>query len=114
MNPHQPQNQSKPSTYEDLTDGMFSTNQYDHLKIILSHQPYAINQSPQHYLYVSHDSFGIIRLMDVDYDNDQVYIRMRNELGNEETITIDINDSEIKMLLINLDDIKRLVINDID
>lgn len=119
MNPHQPLNQPKSTPYDNLIDGMFSTDQYDHLKIILNLNPDSFSPDScripfQKYLYVSPNSVGIIRLMDVDYDNDQVYLRMRNELGNEETITIDINDSEIKVLLINLDDIKRLVLNDID
>jgi hypothetical protein len=45
----------------------------------------------------------------VGYENDQVILCFRDETnGIDKTITIDINVQEIKLLLINIEDVKRL------
>jgi len=53
--------------------------------------------------------------MNVEYDNDKVILQLHDEINDvDTTFTIDINVPEIKLLLINLEDVKRLVMNEID
>ena len=115
MNTHQPLNQPKSTPFDDLITGMSSTTNYDHLKIILNASHDSIGKSFQKYLWVTPFDFGIARLLNVDYDNDQVILLFHDETNDiDKTITIDVNFPDIKLLLINLDDIKRLVLNDSD
>lgn len=115
MKTTKPQNQPNSTTYEELLAGMSSTNKYDHLKIILNASHDSIGKTFQRYLWVTPYDFGIAQLMNVDYDNDQVILSYHDETNDiDKTITIDVNVPDIKLLLINLEDVKRLVLNDID
>ena len=101
--------------YEELLAGMSCTSNYDHLKIILNASHYSIGKSFQKYLWVTPYDFGIARLMNVDYYDDQVILQLHDETNDvDTTYTIDINVPDIKLLLVNLEDVKRLVLNEID
>jgi aromatic ring-opening dioxygenase LigB subunit len=107
------QKQINSTTYEDLLQGMASSNQYDHLKIILNASHNSNGKTSQKYLWVTPHDFGIARLMNVDYDDDQVILQLRDETNDTDTTyTIDVNVPDIKLLLVNLEDVKRLVMND--
>jgi hypothetical protein len=109
------QKQRNSTTYEELLAGMSCTNKYDHLKIILNASHNSIGKSFQRYLWVTPYDFGIARLVNVDYENDYVILQLRDEINDvDTTFTIDINVPDIKLLLVNLEDVKRLVLNEID
>ena len=109
------QQQRNSTTYEELLAGMSCTSNYDHLKIILNASVDSIGKTFQKYLWVTPHDFGIARLMNVDYENDYVILKLRDEINDvDKTYTIDVNVPEIKLLLINLEDVKRLVMNDSD
>jgi hypothetical protein len=101
--------------YEELLAGMSCTNKYDHLKIILNASHNSIGKTFQKYLWVTPYDFGIAKLMNVDYYDDQVILQLRDETNDTDTTyTIDVNVPEIKLLLVNLEDVKQLVMNDSD
>ena len=113
MKTHLTQNQPNSTSYEELLAGMSSTTKYDHLKIILNASVDSTGKTFQRYLWVTPHDFGIARLMNVDYDNDMVNLSLRDEANDvEKTITIDINVQEIKLLLINFEDVKNLISKD--
>ena len=115
MKTTKPLNKPKSTPFDDLITGMSSTTNYDHLKIILNASHDSIGKSFQKYLWVTPFDFGIAQLMNVDYDNDHVILQLHDEINDvNTTYTIDVNFPNIKVLLINLEDVKRLVLNDKD
>ena len=89
---------------------MSSTNQYDHLKIILNASHDSVGKSFQRYLWFTPYDFGIAKLMKVDYYDDQVILQLHDETNDPYTsYTIDINVPDIKLLLFKLEDVKKLI-----
>jgi len=104
------QNQTNSTPYEELLAGMSCTSNYDHLKIILNASHDSIGKSFQKYLWVTPYDFGIAQLINVDYYDDQVILCLHDEINDvDTTFTIDVNVPEIKLLLVNLEDVKRLI-----
>jgi hypothetical protein len=101
------------ASFDELVSGLTVTGKYDHLRLILSKND---NQSlGQRYLMVSRTSFGLVRLCDVDFDDNHVYFDLQDiSTGKVKRVPVDINDPAFGFLLISWADIRELVINKAD
>jgi hypothetical protein len=60
------------ASFEDLFSGLTGSGQYEHLRIILSKNNN--HEFGQHYLYVSQSAFGKVKLCNLDFINNHIYI----------------------------------------
>lgn len=94
-------------TFEDIASG-FTSGMFDHMRLILTkNNDQTLGQK---YLYLSRNTFGLVRLHDVDFFDNK--IRMDIEVistGLRKKVHLDINDSAFKFLLISWHDIKHIL-----
>ncbi len=96
---------------EDLLSGLRTDGKYEHLKIILSktHD----HQVGEDFLVVSPLGFGVYELLDIDYQQGQIKMTLRNtETDNVVAERLEVNDTKPQLFLVCWDDIKRIVYND--
>jgi hypothetical protein len=60
------------ASFEDLFSGLTGSTQYGHLRIILSKNNN--HEFGQHYLYVSQSAFGKVKLCNLDFIDNHIYI----------------------------------------
>jgi hypothetical protein len=89
---------------KELIDGLSSTNKYDHLRIILTRKK--IRSFGQRFLMVTTSSFGLVRLLDLDVDDDHIYLIMQDICTGEIShVPFDVNDKTFQFLLVAWNDI---------
>lgn len=89
---------------KELIDGLESGTKYDHLRIILTKND---NRSfGQKYLMVTTSAFGVVKLLDLNVDDDQVFLSLQDAYtGVTKKVSIDVDDDTFKFILISWDDI---------
>jgi hypothetical protein len=89
---------------KELIDGLESGTKFDHLRIILTKND---NRSfGQKYLMVTTSAFGVVKLLDLNVGDDQVFLSLQDtNTGIAKKVPIDVNGTAIQFLLISWDDI---------
>jgi hypothetical protein len=89
---------------KELIDGLESGNKYEHLRIILTKNN---NRSfGQKYLMVTSTAFGVVKLLDLNVGDDQVFLSLQDtNTGIAKKVYIDVDDDSFKFILISWDDI---------
>jgi hypothetical protein len=89
---------------KELIDGLESGTKFDHLRIILTKND---NRSfGQKYLMVTTSAFGVVKLLDLSVDDDQVFLSLQDDYsGITKKVYIDVDDDSFKFILISCDDI---------
>jgi hypothetical protein len=89
---------------DELFSGLTECGRYNHLRLILSKTD---NLSlGQRYLMVNKTSFGLVRLCDVDFDDNHVYfnVQMTKRVG------VDISDPAFSFLFISWRDVRMMML----
>jgi hypothetical protein len=95
---------------EELLDSMANTNVYSHLRIILSHKSDK-GTLPQCYLMVSPNSFGVVELFDINYEDEKVILHLQDvSTGIDFKVFLDIHEKRYKFLLIKWQDVLDMVL----
>ena len=99
-----------PSNVE-LFAELINSNQYEHLRLILHRNQN--REFGQTYLYVSKDAFGKVKLVDLDFVDNHIYIELQ-DCTTKMFIhqSIDVEDKEFKFLLISWQDLRKMVIDE--
>lgn len=96
-------------TEDEFLDAFASGDKFSHLKIILSRRPHK-GHLPQTFLLVTKEYFEIVNLIDIDYKEGKVLMYVQEiETGDVFETALDIKDQQFKFLLINLNDLKKLI-----
>lgn len=93
----------------ELEDEICNKNRFSHLQIFLHRKEKG--DIGKVFLMVSRKGFLIVRLVDLQYENEMILLDLQN-MEVEEEVTrfyLDIYDPRFKFVLINLQDIKNLV-----
>ena len=99
-------------TGEELLDAMALTDNFSHLKIFLGYS-HEVGILPQRYLMVSPSDFGIVKLLDLDYEKEEVVLHLQDDKTKVSSkLYLDIHDNRYKFLLIRWRDITDLVMED--
>ena len=87
-----------------LIDGLESGDKFQHLRIVLSsNENHSVGQK---FLMVSPLAFGVVKLIDFNVENNQIYFLLQDIItGVVNKICIDVDDESFKFLLINWNDI---------
>ena len=100
------------SSFEDLASGLTDTGIYSHLRLILTKNN--DHTLVQKYLYVSRDAFGLVRLHDVDFNDNQIALDLEVvSTGQNKRVYLDIDDPTFKFLLISWHDIRQILNSEI-
>jgi hypothetical protein len=90
-----------------------SPENYNHLQIFLSRNVMSNCLQDNEYLMISTNVFGEVTVLDLRVDADYVTIEFLNiamqEVGN---VRVEINDKNLKVLFVNWNDIKKMVVDD--
>ncbi|MBN1186473.1 MAG: hypothetical protein JXB49_29630 [Bacteroidales bacterium] len=93
-----------------LLNAMADSDKYSHLRIILSRK--AIKGTfPHCFLMVTPSSFGIVKLLELGYDDDKIILHLQDvytEITSK--VYLDIHDKRYKFLLIEWQDILDMVL----
>jgi hypothetical protein len=96
------------SSFKDLFSGLTETGIYSHMRLILTKNN--DRRLRQKYLMVSRNAFGLVRLCDVDFDDNQICIALQDiNTGIIKNVYLDINDSSFRFLLISWQDIREII-----
>ena len=90
---------------------LINSGQYEHLRLILHRNQN--REFGQTYLYVSQDAFGKVKLVDLDFVDNHIYIGLQ-DCSTKMFIhqSIDVADKEFKFLLISWQDLRKMVIDE--
>ena len=95
----------------ELFSGLTEYGRYNHLRLILSKNDNRL--LGQRYLIISSTSFGLVRLCDVDFDDNHVYFELQDvRTGMIKRVGEDIDDPAFGFLLISWQDIREMVMNE--
>lgn len=110
MNTNEINNDDKRVSEDALLNAMANSDIYSHLRIILSRK--AIKGTfPHCFLMVTPSSFGIVKLLDLDYDADKIVLHLQDiQTEIKSKVFIDIHDKRFKFLLIEWQDILDMVL----
>jgi hypothetical protein len=98
-------------TEEEFLKGLLPNGQYSHLRLIQSKTNDLI--FGKKYLMVTQTGFGIVKLCDLDYSDNEIQIYLQDvSSGIIQYFTIDINDNAFKFFLLGWDDIRKMVMDD--
>ncbi|MBN2775994.1 MAG: hypothetical protein JXR36_00035 [Bacteroidales bacterium] len=103
------------NTIDELITNMTDApEKYHHLKIFLHRENTKIpSEFGRKYLFVSPDSFGLLKLNDLMVENNSIKLHMEDAFtGQLGSFTIDTNDDSFNFLLIAWEDIQTLVVQD--
>jgi hypothetical protein len=103
----QPNSHPEPNktTIEELLSGLSENGKYDHLRLFLTQRK--TNEFGQYYLLVNRNSFRKVRLIDLEYNDNNIYVELQDCLsGSFIHQSFEINDSEFVFILISWDDLK--------
>lgn len=99
-----------PSNVE-LFAELINSNQYEHLRLIMHRNNN--REFGQIYLYVSQDAFGKVKLVDLNFVDNHIYIELQDCATKMFIhLSIDIADKEFKFLLISWQDIRKIVMDE--
>ena len=102
-------NTTKSVSFEGLLNGMTDSGQYGHLRLILTKNDN--REFVQKYLMVTHTSFGLVKLCDINFNDREIQMDLQNcTNGMVKQLTIDINDKTFNFLLISWYDIRKIVL----
>jgi hypothetical protein len=109
-NQNQSNTQSKQKTLDELIE-CISNAKYLHLQLFLSRDGDVSQGLGQQYLMVTPSSFSLIKLIDLDFSNNQIYLDLQDiNSGILKRISIDIDDDSFHFLLILWSDIRKMVL----
>jgi hypothetical protein len=95
-------------SFEAVLSGLTVSDRYDHLRLILSKNYHP--ELGQKYLMVSRTSFGLVRLIDVDFSGNKIQMDLEDiRAGLIKRIYLNIDDHTFHFLLISLKDIQQIV-----
>lgn len=98
------------NSIEELLDVMSATDSFSHLQVMMRHRP-EVSVLPQKFLIVTPDDFVVVNLIDLDYKDENVILRLQNTITKKVSETcIHIHDRHFNFLLINWQDIVELVL----
>jgi len=102
--------QESQTSLEALLAGLSAEGRFEHLKLFLSREKIK-HKLPMSFLYISRNSFGKVRLDDVDFDGSQIQLSIEDcATGFKKLVPIDVNDKEFQFLMISWDDIRNMVL----
>ena len=100
-------------TEEEFLEGLLTKGKYAHLRLILSKTDNC--QFGKKYLMVTQNGFGIVKFCDLDYSDNELQIFLQDiQSGIIQQFSIDINDNVFRFFLLAWDDIKKMVMDDIN
>ena len=105
-------NQPNELSFQELFDGLSPEGRYANLQLILSRY-LDKKELPAYYLWVSRESFGKVRLNNVDFDGTHVHLDIQDcSTGIKKAVPIDIDDNTFQFLLLSWEDIRVLVLKE--
>jgi hypothetical protein len=100
-------NPSCPS-FEAVLSGLTVSGRYDHLRLILSKNNN--RQIGQKYLMVCRSGFQVIKLIDIDYGENQICLALQDiSTGMTKSVHLDIDDPEFRFILVSWQDIREML-----
>jgi len=110
MNANELKHDDKRISEDALLNAMANSDKYSHLRIILSRKSIK-GTFPHCFLMVTPSSFGIVKLLDLDYDADKIVLHLQDiQTEIKSKVFIDIHDKRYKFLLIEWQDILDMVL----
>jgi len=104
-------NVQKSTDFEELLDGMTPNGKYDYLRIILTKN--GNHTIPQEYLMITKHGFSKVKLLAVDYLKDSIRMDFQcTSTGMVKSIYLDVEDRDFKFLLVDWDDIRKMVLDE--
>ena len=102
---------SHPPAIEELFAGMHANGKYDYLRVILSRSGNC--SLHKDYLMVTRNSFGRVRLLDVDFQEHRIQMDFQ-DISTEITkkIYLDVEDETFKFILVSWDDIQKIFLEE--
>jgi hypothetical protein len=98
-------------TEEEFLEGLLPNGEYSHLRLILSKTNNC--QFGKKYLMVTQTGFGIVKLCDIDYSDNEIQIYLQDiSSGIIQHFSIDVNDNVFRFFLLAWDDIRKMVLDD--
>jgi hypothetical protein len=95
------------TTIEELLSGLSENGSYDHLRLFLTQ--HKTNEFGQYYLLVTRSSFRKVKLIDLEYNDNNIYVELQDCLsGLFIHQSFEISDSEFVLVLISWDDLKDM------
>jgi hypothetical protein len=99
---------SNATTIEELLSGLSENGRYDYLRLFLTQ--HKTNEFGQYYLLVTRSSFRKVKLIDLAYYDNNIYVELEDCLsGTFIHQSFEINDSEFVLILISWNDLKSMV-----
>jgi hypothetical protein len=97
-----------------ITDVMNSPEKFNHLKIFLHRENTKLpSEFGRKFLFVSPDSFGLVKLKDLSVENNYIYLNLEDSFtGQSGSFTIDTNDKSLKFLMVAWEDVQELIVQD--
>jgi hypothetical protein len=101
-------NQHHNLSFEELVAAC-DDNKYGNIQIFLS-KTCSSCKFGQEFLMVSKSGFSIVRILDVDYKNDKIFVDIEDSnTGTIKHLDFDINDKEFRYLFIAWNDLRQMV-----
>lgn len=95
-------------TLSDLEDEFYKNQRFSHLQIFLSRT--TRGTFGELYLMVSRTGFCIVRLVDLQYENEKITLDLHDmETKEINRISLDIFDSRFRFVLLNLSDVNDMI-----
>lgn len=100
-------------SFEAVLSGLTPSGEYDHLRLILSKNN---NRSlGQTYLMVCRNTFGLVRILDIDYGENQICMALQDTCsGIIKNVHLDVNDPAFRFILVSMQDIVKMMMPDIN
>lgn len=109
----QPDSDSVPNktTFKELLSGLSENGKYDHLRLFLSQ--HKTNEFGQYYLLVSRAVFGKVRLVDLEFQDNHIYVELQDcASGLFIHKSFDIDNPEFVFSLISWEDVSQMVLGE--
>jgi len=98
------------TSLDELCEGLTSNGKFSHLQVFL-YRIGSTHKIGQDYLYVSRDAFAKVKLVDLDFVDNHIYIELQDcKSGLFIHNSVDISDKEFKFLLVSWQDIRGMVL----
>lgn len=87
---------------------------FTHLQIILHRAQTRLEpEFGRKFLFISHDSFGLVKLNDLSVENNYVHLVLEDaSTGQSSAFTFDINDKSFQFLMIAWEDVQDIYFHD--
>ncbi|MBP7508399.1 MAG: hypothetical protein KA807_11280 [Prolixibacteraceae bacterium] len=98
-------------TEDELLESMANSDNYSHLRILLSHKPFKAIL-PHLFLMVTPSSFGVVKLLDIDYEENNIIVHLQDFVTEViSKVYLDIHEKRYKFLLIEWQDVLDMAIS---